>query len=84
MKADDLARYIKENVPKAAFENGNITPEQLNKALDELKIPHRSKTLQAFLDGKIDDLVKSQKSRHSCESRSPELLELTGFPLSRE
>jgi hypothetical protein len=34
--------------------------------------------------GKIDDLVKSQKSRHSCESRSPELRELTGFPLSRE
>jgi len=32
----------------------------------------------------FDDLVKSQKSRHSCESRSPELLELTGFPLSRE
>jgi hypothetical protein len=35
-------------------------------------------------DWNIDDLVKSQKSRHSCESRSPELLELTGFPLSRE
>jgi hypothetical protein len=32
----------------------------------------------------LDVLVKSQKSRHSCESRSPELLELTGFPLSRE
>jgi len=32
----------------------------------------------------LDELVKSQKSRHSCESRSPELLELTGFPLSRE
>ena len=31
-----------------------------------------------------DDLVKSQESRHSCESRSPELPELTGFPLSRE
>jgi hypothetical protein len=33
---------------------------------------------------KFDDLIKSQKSRHSCESKSPELLELTGFPLSRE
>ncbi len=30
---------------------------------------------------KIDDLVKSHKSRHSCGSRSPELFELTGFPL---
>jgi len=29
----------------------------------------------------FDELVKSQKSRHSCESRSPELPELTGFPL---
>jgi hypothetical protein len=32
----------------------------------------------------FDEIVKTQKSRHSCESRSPELLELTGFPLSRE
>jgi hypothetical protein len=31
-----------------------------------------------------DDFTKSQKSRHSCESRSPALLELTGFPPSRE
>jgi hypothetical protein len=28
-----------------------------------------------------DDLIKSRESRHSCESRSPELHELTGFPL---
>jgi hypothetical protein len=28
---------------------------------------------------KFDELVKSQKSRHSCESRSPELPELTGL-----
>jgi hypothetical protein len=33
---------------------------------------------------KLDDLVKSQEIRHSCESRSPELIELTGFPLPRE
>jgi hypothetical protein len=39
---------------------------------------------KGVIDLKIDDLVKSQKSRHPCESRSPELLELTGFPLSRE
>ncbi|MCX5910061.1 MAG: hypothetical protein NTY64_23510, partial [Deltaproteobacteria bacterium] len=30
----------------------------------------------------VDDLEKSQKSRHSCASRSPELFELPGFPLS--
>ena len=34
--------------------------------------------------GGNDDLVKSRKNRHSCESRSPELLEFTGFPLPRE
>jgi len=28
-----------------------------------------------------DDLIISRESRHSCESRSPELHELTGFPL---
>jgi hypothetical protein len=32
----------------------------------------------------FDDLVKSRESRHSCGSRSPELLELTGLPLSRK
>jgi hypothetical protein len=32
----------------------------------------------------FDGFVRSQKSGHSCKSRSPELLELTGFPLSRE
>jgi len=37
-----------------------------------------------FSRSKLDDLLKSQKRRHSCESRSPELLELTGFPLSRD
>ena len=33
---------------------------------------------------RIDDLVKSQKSRHSRGGGSPEMLDLTGFPLSRE
>ncbi len=33
---------------------------------------------------KDDDLAKSQKSRHSGESGSPELFELTGFLLSQE
>jgi hypothetical protein len=32
----------------------------------------------------FDDLVKSQKGRHSRAGGSPELLDLTGFPLSRE
>jgi hypothetical protein len=40
---------------KSAFEKGSITAEQLNKALDELKTQKRSKTLDAFLEGKIDD-----------------------------
>ncbi|MCJ7493589.1 MAG: hypothetical protein MUP68_05035, partial [Deltaproteobacteria bacterium] len=42
------------------------------------------KGLSLFITSEFDDLVKNQKSRHSCESRSPELVELTGFPLSRE
>ena len=40
---------------KNAFEKGIITTEQLSKALDELKTQTRSKTLEAFLEGKIDD-----------------------------
>jgi len=32
----------------------------------------------------FDELVKSQKSRHSRENWSPEVVEKTGFPLSRE
>lgn len=40
---------------KNAFERGYITAEQLNKALDELKTHKRSKTLEAFLEGKIDE-----------------------------
>lgn len=40
---------------KSAFERGAITPEQLSKALDEIKSSRRSKTLDAFLGGKIDE-----------------------------
>jgi len=32
----------------------------------------------------FDDLVKSQKSRRSLGGGSQELIDLTGFPLSRE
>lgn len=40
---------------KGAFESGSINADQLNRALDELKVQSRSKTLDAFLQGKIDD-----------------------------
>lgn len=40
---------------KSAFEKGDITAEQLSKAMDELKSSKRSKTLEAFLGGKIDE-----------------------------
>lgn len=46
---------IAKNKLKNAFEKGYITAEQLNKALDELKSPKHSKTLDAFLEGKIDE-----------------------------
>lgn len=97
VKVDELADYIKENVPKAArkfkgaeqtpyisgkgdfavtrnwerakvadveiarnklkavFEKGHITAEQLSKAMDEIKSQKKSKTLEAFLEGKIDE-----------------------------
>jgi len=97
IKVDELADYIKNNVPKmakrlkgqeqnptvsgkgdfavarnwerakvmdadmakarlkSALEKGSITADQLNKAMDELKTPNRSKTLEAFLEGKIDE-----------------------------
>ncbi|MDP2168261.1 MAG: caspase family protein [Thermodesulfovibrionales bacterium] len=40
---------------KAAFENGNITVKQLNRALGELQSGTFSKTLDAFLKEKIDE-----------------------------
>jgi len=40
---------------KGAFERGSITIEQLNRVLDEIKGLTRSKTLDAFLSGKIDE-----------------------------
>lgn len=97
VNANELADYIKINVPKAAlnlkgadqtpqvighadfavsrnwerskvmdiemagaklkviFEKGTITTEQFNRAMDELKTPNRSKTLESFLEGKIDE-----------------------------
>lgn len=40
---------------KTAFEKGAINSEQLNRAMDELKTQNRSKTLELFLEGKIDE-----------------------------
>lgn len=40
---------------KSAFEREFITAEQLNRALDELKLSSRSRILEAFLEGKIDE-----------------------------
>ncbi|MBF0329682.1 MAG: caspase family protein [Nitrospirae bacterium] len=97
VKADELADYVSDNVPKAArrlkgidqtpqmlgkgdfsvsrnwerakvmdveiargklkdaFERGIITAEQLSKAMDEMKSPKKSKTFEAYLEGKIDE-----------------------------
>ena len=40
---------------KTAFEHGNINAKQLNRAMDELRTGQRSKTLEAYLEGKIDE-----------------------------
>ncbi|MBU4288384.1 MAG: caspase family protein, partial [Proteobacteria bacterium] len=40
---------------KTAFEHGNINAKQLSRAMDELKSVNRSKTLEAYLEGKIDE-----------------------------
>jgi hypothetical protein len=39
---------------KAALEKGLITADQVNRAMEELKSPRRSKTIEAFLQGQID------------------------------
>jgi len=40
---------------KAALEKGLISTDQLNRALDELEAPARSKILEGFLAGQIDE-----------------------------
>ena len=40
---------------KSAFEHGNINAKQLSRALNELKTGQRSRTLEAYLEGKIDE-----------------------------
>lgn len=39
-----------------AFEKGLISPEQMGKALEEIKAPSRSRLLDSFLNGKITDV----------------------------
>lgn len=41
---------------KSAFEKGLISPEQMGKALEEIKAPSRSRLLDSFLNGKITDV----------------------------
>jgi hypothetical protein len=49
------------------------------------RLKTRKIRLLTFYDTiKIDGLVKSLQGRHSRESGSPELVDFTGFPLSRE
>ena len=52
-KAQDIT--IARNRLKAAFEHDYINAKQLGRALDELETPTRSKTLEAYLEGKIDE-----------------------------
>lgn len=40
---------------KAAFESGAITIDQLNRAFDELPLPQRSKMLDAFMKGMLEE-----------------------------
>ena len=40
---------------KTAFEHGNINARQLSRAMDELKTGQRTKTLEAYLEGKIGE-----------------------------
>lgn len=53
-KARSMDVEIAKSILKAAFEQGNLSAEQLNRSVAELKAPVRSKTLSAFLEGKID------------------------------
>ena len=54
-KAKVMDIDIARNKLKAAFEKGDIRAEQLKKAMNELKTQTRSKTLEAFLEGKINE-----------------------------
>ncbi len=54
-KAKVLDAGIGKEKLKAAFERGNISAGQLSNAMDELSAGKRSKMLEAFLEGKIDE-----------------------------
>ena len=53
-KARVMDTEIAKSTLKAAFEKGYISTEQLSRGVGELKAPVRTKTLGAFLEGKID------------------------------
>ncbi len=54
-KAKVMDAGIGKQKLKAAFERGNISAGQLSNAMDELSAGKRSKMLEAFLEGKIDE-----------------------------
>jgi len=54
-KAKVMDAGIGKEKLKAAFERGNISVGQLSNAMDELSAGKRSKMLEAFLEGKIDE-----------------------------
>jgi hypothetical protein len=54
-KAKVLDVGIGKEKLKAAFERGSISAGQLSNAMDELSAGKRSKMLEAFLEGKIDE-----------------------------
>ena len=54
-KAKVMDAGIGKQKLKTAFERGNISAGQLSNAMDELSAGKRSKMLEAFLEGKIDE-----------------------------
>ncbi len=54
-KAKILDAGIAKEKLKAAFERGSISASQLSNGMDELSSGKRSKMLEAFLEGKIDE-----------------------------
>lgn len=54
-KAKVMDSEIARTTLKGAFERGRISAGQLGRALEELRTAKRTKTLGAFLEGKIDE-----------------------------
>jgi hypothetical protein len=89
------SRFIPPGLKEDSF---TIFPAQVEDGWYAERNGRRDSGPSAFLAGKRewreetkefiimnkDGLVKSQKSRRSREGGSPELIDFTGFPLSRE